>query len=143
VILIDANILVYAVSADLPQHTAAKAWLDERLTGVARVGLPWASLLAFLRLMTNARIFDRPIRMADGWSIIEAWLAVDGVWVPSPTDRHAQVLSSLLAIPGLTSRLVPDAHLAALAIEHGLELCSADADFARFAGLRWSNPLAA
>jgi uncharacterized protein len=141
VILVDANLLVYASISSFPQHGAARSWLDDRLNGSARIGLPWASLLAFLRLVTNARIFERPLSMSDAWSQVAGWLACDLVWLPSPSERHSQVLEALLAGPGMQGNLVPDAHLAALAIEHGLELCSTDGDFARFAKLRWSNPL--
>jgi hypothetical protein len=141
-ILVDANLLVYASVSDYPQHRLARAWLDEQLDGAPRVGLPWPSLLAFLRLVTNPRIFNRPLAMADAWSQVTSWLACDTVWIPSPTERHAATLARLLGDPGVTGDLVPDAHLAALAIEHGLELCSNDGDFARFPGLRWSNPLA-
>jgi hypothetical protein len=80
--------------------------------------------------------------MVDAWTQIEGWLACDVAWIPSPTERHETVLGRLLAAPGIVGDLVPDAHLAALAIEHGLELMSADGDFARFSGLRWTNPLA-
>jgi predicted nucleic acid-binding protein len=80
--------------------------------------------------------------MADAWQQVTAWLDCDTVWTPQPTERHAEVLGQLLSLPGVHGNLVPDAHLAALAIEHGLMLCSPDGDFARFPGLRWSNPLA-
>jgi toxin-antitoxin system PIN domain toxin len=142
VILVDANLLIYAVNAGAPQHAAARLWLDARLNGAMRVALPWASLLAFLRLVTNPRIFPRPLGMAEAWGRVEAWLGSGPVWVPLPTERHAEILVRLLAAPGVHGNLVPDAHLAALAIEHGLELNSTDGDFARFAGLRWRNPLA-
>jgi toxin-antitoxin system PIN domain toxin len=141
VILLDANLLVYAAVSSFPQHEAARLWLDERLNGSARVGLPWPSLTAFLRLVTNARVFERPMPMALAWRQVEAWLGCEPAWTPSPTERHAATLARLLAGPGVAANLVPDAHLAALAIEHGLELCSTDGDFARFPGLRWSNPL--
>ena len=140
-ILVDANLLVYASMSAFPQHAGARAWLDERLSGQARVGLPWPSLLAFMRITTNGRLFRPPLAMADAWDQTRAWLDRDVAWVPSPTERHAGILAGLLAAPGVHGDLVPDAHLAALAIEHGLELCSTDGDFARFAGLRWSNPL--
>lgn len=140
-ILVDANLLVYAVNAGAPQHMAARQWLDERLNGAVRVGLPWPSLLAFLRLVTNPRIFQHPLGMADAWRQVEAWLGSGPAWVPAPTERHAELLARLLALPGVHGNLVPDAHLAALAIEHGLELNSTDGDFARFAGLKWRNPL--
>ncbi len=141
-ILVDANLLVYAAAPQLPQHPAARAWLDARLNGEARVGLPWASLLAFLRLVTDPRVFEPAAGMAEAWRQMEEWLEQPTVWIPQPTERHAEVLGRLLSESGGAARLVPDAHLAALAIEHGLELCSNDGDFARFRGLRWSNPLA-
>jgi hypothetical protein len=142
VILIDANILIDASIETAIRHEAAHAWLDEQLNGEVRVGLPWGSLLAFLRVATNPRVFTRPIQMADAIGQIAAWLGVETVWIPQPTERHAEVLCALLAQPGVRSNLVPDAHLAALAIEHGLTLCSGDRDFARFPGLRWFNPVA-
>ena len=104
--------------------------------------MPWGSLLAFLRVVTNRRIFSPPVTMATALSQLASWLDAQSVWVPAPTDRHAEVLANLLARPGVSADLVPDAHLAALAIEHGLTLCSSDRDFARFPGLRWVNPLA-
>jgi len=142
VILIDANLLVYAHVASLPQHEAAKRWLDDRLNAAARVGLPWPSLLAFVRLVTNPRIFPRPATMQGTWRQVDEWLACPVVWVPVPTDGHAAILGRLLVAAAPRSNLVPDAHLAALAIEHGLTLCSTDGDFARFPGLRWEDPLA-
>lgn len=141
-ILVDANLLIYAVNAAAPQHVAARSWLDARMNGLARVGLPWTSLLAFLRLVTNPRVFHRPLSMADAWKQVDAWLGSGPAWVPAPTERHAQILARLLSAPSIYGNLVPDAHLAALAIEHGLELNSTDGDFARFAGLKWRNPLA-
>jgi uncharacterized protein len=141
-ILVDANLLVYAHAASFPQHEVARQWLDRQLNGFARVGLPWPSLLAFLRLVTNPRIFEYAEPVEQAWAQVSSWLACDLVWVPEPTEQHALLLETLLAIPGVYGNLVPDAHLAALAIEHGLTLCSADADFARFPNLNWTNPLA-
>jgi len=143
VILVDANLLVYAHVGSVPQHDRARSWLDGALGGVSRVGLPWPSLLGFLRLVTNPRVFRRPEPMADAWAQVAAWLEADVAWIPQPTERHQDVLASLLVAPGMQANLVPDAHLAALAIEHGLTLCSTDGDFGRFAALRWRNPLAA
>ena len=140
-ILVDANLLVYAHAASLPQHEAARTWLDERLNGTAAVGLPWPSLLGFVRLVTNPRIFQRPAPMRLAWEQVEDWLDCGPVCVPLPTNRHREVLKALMADTGGRSNLVPDAHLAALAIEHGLMLCSSDGDFARFKGLRWQNPI--
>jgi hypothetical protein len=142
-ILIDANLLVYAHVSSLPQHRKAKAWLDEKLNGSANVGLPWPSLLSFARLVTNPRVFERPATMAAAWAQIEFWLDCPSVRIPLPTERHREVLGPLMQSVAGRSNLVPDAHLAALAMEHGLVLCSTDSDFARFPGLKWENPLAA
>jgi toxin-antitoxin system PIN domain toxin len=143
VILVDANLLLYAANRAAPEHERTRAWLDERLNGNVRVGLPWPSLLAFARIVTNPAIVRHPVEPLAAWQQIRQWLDCDVVWIPLPTERHAEVLEDLVALPGLTSRLIPDAHLAALAIEHGLRLCSTDGDFARFPGLKWENPLAA
>jgi uncharacterized protein len=142
-ILVDANLLIYATISGFVEHQRSREWLDGRLNGEGRVGLPWPSLLAFLRVVTNSRIFPRPLATADAWRQADAWLGCETVWVPSPGERHADILARLLAGPGIVGNLVPDAHLAALAIEHGLELVSSDGDFARFPGLRWTNPLIA
>ena len=141
-ILVDANLLVYARVRTTVHHAAAREWLDEQLNGTAAVGLPWPSLLAFVRLVTNPRIFERPEAADAAWAQVEAWLDCEPVWVPLPTERHREVLSGLVRGQAVRGNLVPDAHLAALAIEHGLELCSTDGDLARFSGLRWRNPLA-
>lgn len=141
-ILVDANLLVYAHVADFPQHRAAHAWLDERLNGSAPVGLPWPSLVAFLRLVTNPRVFQRPEPVAAAWQQVEEWLDCRPAWSPSPGERHREILGDLLARSPAGGNLAPDAHLAALALEHGLVLASTDGDFARFPGLRWQDPLA-
>lgn len=142
-ILVDANILVYAHVRSFPQHARARAWLDAQLSLGTPVGLPWPSLLAFLRLVTNPRVFQHPESMVAAWQQVGAWLGAEAAWVPHATDRHGDVLGQLLDAAGVHANLVPDAHLAALAIEHGLLLCSADGDFARFPELRWLNPLSA
>jgi toxin-antitoxin system PIN domain toxin len=142
VILLDANVLIYAHVGTFRQHSEARDWLDRQLSGFANVGLPWPSLLAFLRLVTNPRVFERPEPVADAWRQVRSWLACESAWIPQPTDRHVDVVSELLALPGIQGNLIPDAHLAALAIEHGLTLCSTDGDFARFPGLNWLNPIA-
>ena len=141
-ILIDANLLIYASSSTFPQHRAAKDWLDAQLTGLGRVGIAWPTVLAFLRVMTSPRILQYPLAMRDAWTQVIAWYAAASVWVPQPTERHSEVLRDLLGLPGIRGNLVHDADLAALAVEHGLILCSSDGDFARFPGLRWQNPLA-
>lgn len=141
-ILVDVNLLMYATNTHASQHGAAREWLDRQLTDANRVGLPWASLLAFLRMSTNARIVARALTMAAAWQQVSQWLQREPAWIPQPTERHAEVLGKLLAEPGVHGNLVSDAHLAALAIEHGLTLCSTDGDFARFSELKWLNPLA-
>jgi toxin-antitoxin system PIN domain toxin len=141
VILVDANLLIYAHVDSFAQHQKAREWLDRQINGSARVGLPWTSLLAFLRLVSNPRVFERPEPVADAWRQVRAWLGCPTAWIPQPTERHADMMEELLGVPGVHANLVPDAHLAALALEHGLTLCSTDGDFARFPNLRWSNPL--
>ena len=140
-ILIDANLLIYAHVNNLPQHFAAKDWLDECLNAPAPVGLPWPSLLGFLRIVTNPRIFERPESIKDAWKQVKEWLECPSVWIPRPAERHGEILEGLLVGLNITANLVPDAHLAALAIEHGLILCSADGDFGRFPNLKWQNPI--
>lgn len=140
-ILVDANLLVYAHVQSFPQHRGAREWLDGKINGTAPVGIPWPSLLAFVRLICNARIFDQPASISSAWRQVETWLKQESVWIPLPTERHQEVIAPLMASTEGRANLVPDAHLAALAIEHGLALCSADGDFARFEGLDWRNPL--
>ena len=142
-ILVDANLLVYAANQSAPEHALARPWLDERLSSTARVGFPWPSLLAFVRIVSNPAIVRTPVSPAGAWRQVTEWLECDAAWIPLPGTRHPEVLGGLFANAIVTSRLVPDAHLAALAIEHGLTLCSTDGDFARFPGLKWVNPLAA
>lgn len=141
-ILVDANLLLYAANHAAPEHDAARTWLDSQLSGSVRVGLPWPSLLAFVRLVSNPLVVRQPVSIDAAWTQVREWLACETVWVPLPTERHADTLGDLCRSPLMTSRLVPDAHLAALAIEHGLTVCSTDGDFAKFPGLAWENPLA-
>jgi toxin-antitoxin system PIN domain toxin len=140
-ILVDANLLVYAGISSSVHHERARAWLDGQLNGTTAVGLPWVSLLAFLRLVTNPRIYRRPHSMEGAWGQVLAWLSCESVWIPNPGERHAALLGDILRSGAVYADRVPDAHLATLALEHGLVLCSADTGFARFPGLRWSNPL--
>jgi len=141
VILVDANLLVYSRVADFPQHDPARRWLDGRLNGRVGVALPWASLLAFVRLVTNPRVFREPLPIVLAWAQVEDWLDLPVTWTPEPTDRHRHILASILPATAGRPNLVPDAHLAALAMEYGLTLCSTDGDFSRFPDLRWENPL--
>jgi toxin-antitoxin system PIN domain toxin len=141
VILIDVNLLLYGTIATVPDHSMARDWLESRMNGNELVGLPWACLLSFARLASSRKAFPEPLPLAVAWREVERWLNRPNVWVPSPTDRHYEILTPLVEKCATRSGLLSDAHLAALAIEHGLILCSTDGDFARFPGLRWENPL--
>jgi len=140
--LVDANLLLYAVDEESPRCVAARAWLTDQLNGTRRVGLPWLSLGAFLRISTHPRASARPLSATAAWSLVEAWLSAPASWIPNPEGRFGEILSELVVRHDLTGNLIPDAMLAALAIEHGLTVCSADSDFARFDEIAWSNPLA-
>jgi uncharacterized protein len=140
-ILVDANLLLYAYNPSDPAHPGARTWLEATFSGAEPVGLPWATLLAFLRIATNPRAFPNPLTIAEGVEIVGQWLDLPAVQVLEPTERHWQVLAELLPRSQARGPLVADAHLAALAIEHGALLCSTDRDFSRFAGIRWQNPL--
>ncbi|HEX9682067.1 MAG TPA: type II toxin-antitoxin system VapC family toxin [Acidimicrobiales bacterium] len=139
--LLDANLLLYAVDTTSPFHDRARPWLEDTLNGPRRIGLPWPSLTAFVRIATNPRALAEPLRPSDAWSLVRSWLDVPTAWIPVPTDGHAEILGHLVVDLDLRANQIPDAHLAALAIEHGLTIASADTDFARFAEVRWDNPL--
>ncbi|MGH7882744.1 MAG: TA system VapC family ribonuclease toxin [Candidatus Dormibacteraceae bacterium] len=140
-ILLDVNILVNAINSEGSDSDLIKSWLDARLRGIERVGMPWHTILGFARIVTHPRIFAHPVSIPKAWETIELWLSCPNVWIPMPTERHLEVLRTLL--PSVTkSELVPDAHLAALAIEHGLSLATSDRGFSRFSGLRIVDPLA-
>lgn len=141
--LVDANVLLFAVDETSPFHVQARDWLTERLNGARRVGLPWQSLGAFLRIATHPRAFDQPLDPATAWERVADWLTCDVAWIPEPGERHAEILGDLVVRYHVRGALVADAQLAALALEHGLTVCSADTDFARFAEIRWENPVAA
>lgn len=139
-ICIDVNLLLQATDPKASNHERARTWFEDQMNGGQLVGLPWATLLAFIRLSTDGASRRPPISVDEALKFVEGWLEWDTVWCPEPTSRHQIVLAELLCrVP--RSRLVSDAHLAALAIEHGLTLCSADADFKMFPGLRYLNPL--
>ena len=137
----DANLLLYAVDRASPHHDLARGWLEGRLSGTETIAFAWVVLLAFLRLSTQARVFASPLAVDQALDLVDSWLTQPCATVINPTDRHSARLRDLLAPLGTAGNLTTDAHLAALAIEHGAELCSADADFSRFPGLRWVNPL--
>lgn len=142
-ILVDANLLLYAHNTSAPEHAIAREWFERSVGSTERIGVPWPSVLAFVRIASNPVVFRQPVTPAAAWQVAREWFRRDNVWIPTSGALHGEIFESLLAAARVTSRMVPDAHLAALAIEHGLTLCSTDADFARFAGLRWINPLRA
>src|SRR6185312_10767551 len=125
-----------------PRHRIARDWLDQTLSGSDTVAFAWHVLLGFVRLSTRAAVFARPLTVDEALDVIDGWLQQPCVTVVHPSDRHARVLRELLSPLGTAANLTNDAHVAALAIEHGAELCSTDSDFSRFSGLRWTDPLA-
>lgn len=138
----DVNILVYAYNRGSVRHEAARAWWEETLTLPRPVGLAWAVILGFIRIATHRAILDNPMRPADAIRRVRSWLAAPRVEILTPGESHAEILFGLFDNLGTAGNLTTDAHLAALAIEYQAELASTDADFARFSGLRWFNPIA-
>ncbi|MBV9120333.1 MAG: PIN domain-containing protein [Chloroflexi bacterium] len=139
--LIDANLLIYAIVDNSPHHVAAEAWLAATLNGERRAAICWQTIGAFLRIVTHPRIVQPPLSSADATQYIEDWLATDTVWIPAEGWHTATLLSELIVRHHLTGDLIPDAQLAAVAMEHGLTVMSADSDFARFPEITWRNPL--
>ncbi len=140
-ILLDANLLLYAVNRDLPQHAQARSWFEKTLSSQDGVGLPWVVILAFLRLTTNPRVFEQPLTIAQACGYIDEWLLQPVVSTVMPGPNHWPILRNLLAASGTAGNLTTDAHIAALAIEHGYTVFSTDHDFKRFPGIRHENPL--
>lgn len=140
--LLDANVLIYAVDRRAEAHERAASWLSEQLNGPRRVGLPWQSLSAFLRIATHPRASRRPLDARTAWRQVDAWLSTPVAWIPQPGPDYISILGELITQHDVRGNLIPDATLAALAIENGVALISADTDFARFKDLRWENPLA-
>ena len=138
----DVNLLIHAYNADSKVHEAARGWWEDLLNGTRPVGLAWVALLGFVRITTHRQILDRPLPVQSACDRARAWLTRPYVSVLHPGERHPEILFGLLESLGTAGNLTTDAHLAALAIEHQAELHSTDRDFARFAGLRWVDPLA-
>ncbi len=138
----DVNLLVYAYDTRSPKHLAASTWLEETLSGSETVAFAWLTLLGFIRICTNRTAVGSPWSVEQSLDVVDSWLAQPIATVVHPTRRHPAVLRDLLTPLGAGGNLTSDAHLAALAIEHGATLCSHDNDFSRFAGLRWEDPLA-
>ena len=141
-ILPDVNLLVHAYDAGGRHHARAKAWWEQALAGEEPVGLAWVTLLGFVRLTTNRVVFQHPLSVDEAVAHVESWLAQPNVRLVHPGYRHAELCFGFLRAAGTGGNLTTDAHLAALAVEHGCALYSTDSDFARFAGLNWRNPLA-
>jgi len=141
--LVDLNILVYAMDESSSRHQAACDWLDETLSGSATVGFAWHVLIGFVRLSTRSSVFAAPLTADESFDVEDGWLQQPCVTLLHPTEHHAGVLRELLAPLGTAGNLTSDAHLAALAIQHGAELCSTDVDFSRFSGVRWVDPVSA
>ena len=141
--LVDVNLLLYAVNEDAHLHSQAKDWLSKVLTGSETVGFAWVVLLAFLRLSTRQAVFAQPLSPEASFELLNTWLSQPCATIVQPGDKHLKILGELVRQLGTGGNLISDAHLGALAIEYGAELCSADSDFARFPGLSWRNPLAA
>ena len=140
-ILVDVNIPIHAVCRSAQEHDRLRAWWDEQLSGATPVAIPWAVSFGFVRIMTNPRIVQPALRVEEALDYVTSWFGQPCVRVIEPLDGHWELVASLLRHAGVAANLTTDAHLAALAIQHGCELCSTDADFARFRGLRWRNPL--
>jgi toxin-antitoxin system PIN domain toxin len=141
VILVDVNLLIYAVDSDSPQHSRARRWLEQTLSGDTPVGLPWAVVLAFLRVTTRAGILRAQLSLERAIELVDEWLAQPYVTLVVPGDAHWSILKNLVLEAGSAGNLTTDAHLAALAIENGSAIATADHDFRRFASLKVVNPL--
>jgi uncharacterized protein len=138
----DLNLLLYAYDESSPFFPKAKPWLSQLMSSSETVGFPWAVLLGFIRISTRMPLAVDALSPSEAFEIVDNWLAQPNALILHPTDRHISILRGLLEPLGIAGTLTPDAHLAALAIEHGGEVCSADTDFSRFSGVRWSNPVA-
>lgn len=139
--LVDANILLYAVDETSPFQPPARTWLEDTLNGDRRVGIPWSSVTAFTRIATHPRATRSPLAPAEAWAFVEDWLDAPTTWVPAPGRGHRSIFGRLVRDLDLRGNLVSDAALAALCIEHGLTIVSADSDFARFGEVHWLNPI--
>lgn len=140
-ILVDANLLLYAEDKANPQNGKSRDWWDAQLSGDNPVGLCWPVLNAFIRIGTNQRVFEHPLTTEEAISRIQSWLVQPPVQLLNPTEKHWQIFQEMLTAGQATGNLVPDAHLATLAVEHGAVLYSTDSDFSRFPKLKWKNPL--
>ena len=140
-ILLDANILIYAVNTDAPQHQQARSWLESTFSSTTEVGLPWIVVLAFIRITTRRTVFEHPLTPEQALAYMDEWLALPFVTAVAPGPNHWPILRNLLERTGLAGYLSSDAHIAALAIDHGCPVYSTDYDFLRVPGIEHVNPL--
>lgn len=140
--MVDANLLIYAYDTASAQHEKSRAWLEEVFSDIELVGLPWQSLAAFLRVMTNPKLHGRQYSLNEASGIVESWMARSNVRILAPGDDHWLQFRKVIVEGQASGPLVSDAQLAAVTIEYGGVLHTTDRDFARFPGLRWKNPLA-
>ncbi len=141
-LLVDANLVLWAHHRHFEHHDAARTWWSSTLTDAPVVGVPWPTVLAFVRISTHPRALQRPLDVGTAFSVVEGWLSRSNVITPAPTDRHLPLYGRMLREGRASGNHGTDAHLAALAIEWGLVLASADRDFGRYPGLRWEDPSA-
>jgi toxin-antitoxin system PIN domain toxin len=141
VIIIDANILLYAYNADAPEHAASAAWLERTFSGTEAIGIPLASIWAFLRVITSGRLRPNPLPVAQAFEIVREWLDKPGVTMLQAGPRHLEILEEIVKRYKVTGPLITDAVIAALALEYGATVASADRDYARFDTLKWINPV--
>jgi toxin-antitoxin system PIN domain toxin len=140
-ILVDANLLLYAYDPSSPQHDLAREWVESTLSAPEPVGLAWIALLAFMRISTSSRPLEHPLSVTEATAIVAEWFERPTVTLVNPGEKHWEILRDLLTRGQARGPLITDAHLAALAIEHGATLATTDRDFARFPGLKFFNPL--
>jgi uncharacterized protein len=142
-IVVDANLLLYAYHPRAAEHAKSRAWPEAVLSGTDLVRFAWLTLWAFLRIATNPRVFERPLSVSEAEAAISSWLAQPVAGIVEPGERHWDILRDLARDGQTTGPLVMDAVLAAIALEHGATICTTDRDFSRFPGIKWMNPLAA
>ena len=139
--ILDVNVVLYAADSTSPHHAAAKSWLTAALTGDRRIAIPWQTVGGFVRIVTHPRAMRHPLTTEQAWTVVDSWFSSPVVWVPPASERTVRILERLMLELHLGSAMTTDAQLAALAIEHGVAVVSADADFGRFPALAWINPL--
>lgn len=140
-IIVDANVLLYAYDTSSPAHSKCREWLERALNGAEQIGLPWQTLMAFVRIATNSRVFKQPLSGKEACDIVAVWLARPQVVLVNPGERFWAIFAEQMVHAQVSGPLVTDASLASMALEHGARLCTTDRDFTRFKGLRTVDPL--